>query len=269
MQIDELGLLESPIALTNTLSVGRVQDYLIQHIIDRCELEEEAPKSINAVVGECNDAKINDVTKRTITEKHLKEAFENASEDFELGSVGAGRGMVCYGLKGGIGSSSRVVNYNSGSYTIGALSLCNQGLIHQLTINGKRIGEGLAKKINEKPTLEKGSIVVIIATDAPLDSRQLKRLAKRATAGIARTGSEFGNGSGDIVIAFSTKNKVKHAYRRTTATEILDYKFLNDRLIDDVFTAGIEAVEESIYSAILNAERVGEKYKSYKDFRRR
>ncbi len=282
LQIDELGLLESPIALTNTLSVGRVQDFLIEHIIDSCKNEESLPASINAVVCECNDAKLNDIKNRKLEKKHLDMAFNNACEDFDLGAVGSGRGMVCYGLKGGIGSSSRIVEYNHANYTIGSLVMTNHGLTRQLNLYGNKIGLEIEEKLNslkneenfinkknavnkDEQELEKGSIIVIVATDAPLDSRQLKRVAKRAGYGISRTGSEFGNGSGDIVIAFSTANKVRHFDKKNEATELLDYQFINDMLIDKIFTATIESVEESIISSLLNSDGLGE-IKSLKEF---
>ncbi len=261
MQIDEIGLLESPIALTNTLSVGRVQDALVRHMIEECSLHKKPPLSINTVVGECNDARINDIHDFIIEKQHVDMAFENACSDFDLGSVGAGRGMVAYGLKAGIGSASRVAEYRSGNYTVGVLSLCNHGRTHQLMIDGKRVGIDLKKKILENLELEKGSIVIIIATDAPLSARQLKRLSKRATAGIARTGSEFGNGSGDVVISFSTKNRVPDYEKKEDIVEVSEYSYMSDYILDDLFTASIEAVEESIYSALYSAETVG-KYKS-------
>ncbi len=264
MQVDEIGLLESPIALTNTLSVGRVQDALVRHMIEMCSAENKPPLSINTVVCECNDSRINDIHDFVIEKSHVDTAFQHASLDFELGSVGAGRGMVAYGLKAGIGSASRIAEYKTGNYTVGVLSLCNHGRTHQLVIDGERVGLELKKKILENLELEKGSIVVIIATDAPLNARQLKRLSKRATAGIARTGSEFGNGSGDVVVSFSTRNRVPEFERKEDIIEVSEYSYMSDYILDDLFTACIEAVEESICSALYSAETVG-KYKSISD----
>ncbi len=260
LQIDEMGLLESPIALTNTLSVGMVSDALVGHVIESSEGMGKKPKTINVVVGECNDSRLNNITNRVVSKEHVNLAFKDAREDFELGSVGAGKGMVCYGLKGGIGSSSRIVEYEDATYKVGALVLANHGLLHQLVIEGKRVGEELysrfkAKKDNE---IEQGSIVVIIATDAPVDSRQLKRISKRACAGIARTGSEFGNGSGDIVISFSTKNKIQHIFEQGNSVKLNTFEFLDDSVIDRLFAGAIEAVEESIYSALYSAKTEGE-----------
>ncbi len=268
LQVDELGLLESPIALTNTLSTGRVHDFLIDYIIDSCKAEKELPQSINAVVCECNDSKLNKITDRKLKKEHFDKAVKNSCKDFELGGVGAGRGMVCYGLKGGIGSSSRIVEYREKEYTVASLVMTNHGLTHQLTMYGKKIGIKIAERLNiekDKKELEKGSIIVIVATDAPLDARQLKRVAKRAGYGISRTGSEFGNGSGDIVIAFSTANKVPHFYKKNEAKELLNFTFINDVLIDKIFTATIENVEESIISSLLNASPLND-VKSLKEF---
>ncbi len=255
VQIDELGQLESPIGLTNTLAVGRVQDALVGYMVKRCADDNCALKSINVVVAECNDSKINAITERCITDEHVEKAIAGATPDFELGSVGAGRAMVCYGLKGGIGSASRLVELNDHTYTIGALVLANHGKLSQLTIDSQKIGAELALNNKRQPAVEQGSIVVIIATDAPVDARQLKRLCKRATAGIARTGSEFGNGSGDIVIAFSTANRIKRLDRQAS-TQLHHYQFLDDSQLDSCFSAVVAAVEDSIISALQNAKPV-------------
>ncbi len=259
IQIDELGQLESPIALTNTLSVGRVQDGLVGYMIERCQHDGRKLESINVVVGECNDSKLNNITTRAINAKHVNEAIADAKADFELGSVGAGRGMVCYGLKGGIGSASRLVEVANKTYTVGALVLANHGKLNQLTIHGNKIGVQLKDKLISKQLddVEKGSIVVIIATDAPVDARQLKRIAKRATAGIARTGSEFGNSSGDVVIAFSTVNRINNSFNKADSQQLQNYKFLLDSALDPLFGATVEAVENAIISALENAETVG------------
>ncbi|PID82313.1 MAG: aminopeptidase [Clostridiales bacterium] len=253
VQIDELGQLESPIALTNTLCVGRVHDALVSYMIERCRKDGHDLKSINVVVGECNDGTLNDISSQSVEKKHVFEAIENLREDFEVGDVGAGRGMTCHGLKGGIGSSSRIVNIGKEIYTLGALVLANHGLLHQLTIDGDPVGKRLCEKKESVINNEKGSIMVIIATDAPLDSRQLKRICKRATAGVARIGSEFGNGSGDIVIGFSTANKTKE----TNEDSEVNIKRIKETLIDELFTACVESVSESIISALKNAKTLG------------
>lgn len=265
IQVDELGQLESPIALTNTLCVGRVHDALVDYMIDSCKEEGKKLQTINVVVAECNDSTINDITNKSINKEHVYDALENATRNFAQGAVGAGRGMVCHGLKGGIGTASRLAQYEIATYTVGALVLANHGLLRQLTIDGRRIGEQLTQVIKNTDSaskVEKGSIIVILATDAPLDARQLKRLAKRATAGIARVGSEFGNGSGDVVIAFSTANRIAHYYNshdiEITRTQIC----FSDSAINRLFSATVEVVEESIINAITYAEDVGD-IKSY------
>ncbi len=253
VQIEELGILESPIALTNTLCVGRVHDALVSYMIDRCTEEGHELKSINVVVGECNDSSLNDIASQSVEKKHVLEAIDNLSEDFELGSVGAGRGMTCHGLKGGIGSASRLIAIGDKKYTLGALVLANHGLLHQLVINGDPIGSRLSEKMKSSVATEKGSIMVIIATDAPLDSRQLKRVCKRAAAGIARVGSEFGNGSGDIVIGFSTANRTEENDKNNE----VKITRINESSINVLFTACIESVSESIISALESAETLG------------
>ncbi len=255
IQIEELGQLESPIGLTNTLSVGRVQDALVGYMVTRCQAENYALKSINVVVGECNDSRINDIAQRSLCEADVRAAIADASADFAVGAVGAGRGMVCYGLKGGIGSASRVVEIDGQIYTLGALVLANHGRLSQLVVDGEPVGAKIiaARRQTELPAVEWGSIVVVLACDAPVDARQLKRLCKRATAGIARTGSEFGNGSGDVVIAFSTAQSIPHDCSAAT----VDCRRLLDGRLDSLFSAVVEAVEDSVINALQAAEAVG------------
>ncbi len=258
MQIDELGTLESPIALTNTLAVGRVHDALVSYMIDRTKEDNYDLESINVLVGECNDSRLNKIAKQSITKAHFISAISDLKTDFELGAIGAGRGMVCHELKGGIGSASRIAKVGDKEYTIGALVLANHGRLEQLTIKGERLGEQLIHKgltIEKKP--EKGSIMVILATDAPLTARQLKRISKRAGAGIARVGSEFGNGSGDVVIAFSTANKIKHIKKERTDSALLQTSCLYDDSLDVLFSVTVESVEEGVLSALNNAESLG------------
>ncbi len=257
IQIDELGTLESPIALTNTLCVGRVHDALVSYMIARCKGDDHDLKSINVVVGECNDARINAIERQSITREHVAEAIADAKIDFASGSVGAGRGMVCHDLKGGIGSASRIVNMLDKTYTVGALVLANHGRGRQLTIDNRPIG--LELFAHDKPdNLEKGSIMVIIACDAPLNARQLKRIAKRATAGIARVGSTFGNGSGDVVIAFSTANRLKD-YKGCSDVKTLEtFSYLPDAILDDLFSATVEGVAASVVDALQSATSVGD-----------
>jgi D-aminopeptidase len=211
MQVQELGVLESPIALVNTLRGGRGQ-----HGADpRCagaepELARSLP-TLNPLVFECNDGWLNDARVLAAGVACRAGACRGPQcarpAGFEQGSVGAGRGMSCHGLKGGIGSASRRLTWQGRDYRLGALVLANQGRPEALTIAGRRIGAQLQARLAEDSE-ERGSIIVLLATDAPLDARQLARVARRAAAGLARTGSDYGHGSGDIALAFSTAWRV-------------------------------------------------------------
>lgn len=234
VQIDELGTLETPILLTNTLSVGTVSTALVRHLIQ----ENPDLASVNPVVAECNDGPLSDIRSLAITEQDAGDALDNARELFQEGSVGAGRGMTCYGLKGGIGSSSR----KAGAYTIGTLALTNFGSFADLRFQGTEIA-------NDHPMEDKGSCIILIATDAPLSSRQLKRLARRAQSGLARTGGYTGNGSGEIAIAFSTQNRIP---AKSATQEPATFHFLLDDQLNPLFQATVESVEESILSSLWN-----------------
>ncbi len=204
VQVDELGYIETPVALTNTLSVYTVASAVVRHMID---LNPDL-KSVSPVVMECNDSYLNNIRKMAVKEDHYFEAVKNASLDFEEGAVGgAGTGMSAFEFKGGIGSSSRVVEIGEEEYTVASLVLANFGKREDLTIAGVPVGE-LLKDYPGRGTSGKGSISMVVATDAPLTARQLKRLAKRAVVGLARTGGYAYHGSGDIVLAFSTAQTV-------------------------------------------------------------
>lgn len=246
MQIEELGTLESPILLTNTLSVPDVQSALIDLMLSDHPDIGDTTGTVNTVVAECNDGYLNDIRRKAVTKEHVNKAVENASVSFEEGSVGAGRGMRCYGLKGGIGSSSRSLNFGDGTYTVGTLLLTNFGSMNDLVILGKHPD----LKIPSDP--DKGSCIVIIATDLPLSSRQLKRICRRAQNGLARTGSYTGSGSGDVVIAFSTVNRVPHYSK----DQLISASYLNEDLLDTVFEAVRDSVEESVISSLLHSETV-------------
>lgn len=249
MQVDELGVLESPIALTNTLCVGRIADGLVDYLLD--EDKGGKIKSINVLVGECNDGKLNDIRKKSLAAENVLLAIKNAKTDFERGSVGAGRGMVCHGLKGGIGSSSARAVIEHKSYTVGALVLANYGRFDQLNLKGINVANALGLKKTAEET-EKGSIIIVLATDAPLSSRQLKRVCKRATVGLAEMGSRIGHGSGDVVIGFSTKNKLK-----TDASKFIRCEFLKDEFLDEIFISAADATRDAIIDALLCASSVG------------
>ncbi len=248
LQIEELGNIETPIMMTNTLSVGTVADGLVRYMLSENEDIGTTTGTVNCVVTECNDGKLSDIRGLHVKTEHVLQAISNADTDFEEGAVGAGTGMVCFGLKGGIGSSSRIVELDNKEYTIGSLVLANFGSKKHLTINGDKIGE----RINEagKNDPDQGSIIIIIATDIPLNERQLKRIANRSVLGLARTGSYLGNGSGDICISFTTANKLKHY----SQTNIIDMKMIDENSIDEIFKAVGESVEESIISALYHAE---------------
>ena len=245
VQVDELGYIETPIALTNTLSVYTVASAMVKHMI---ELNPDL-RSVSPVVMECNDSYLNNIRKMAIREEHYFEALKNASLDFEEGAVGAGTGMSAFEFKGGIGSSSRVVEIGGESYTVGTLVLANFGKREDLTVAGVPVGMELKDYPGRGPS-GKGSISMVVATDAPLTARQLKRLAKRAVVGLARTGGYAYHGSGDVVLAFSTAQTVP------IDKEPHPISFLPDNVLSELFTATAEATEEAIINALLQAKTV-------------
>ncbi|WP_419025407.1 P1 family peptidase [Emergencia sp.] len=246
LQIDELGTVETPLLMTNTLSVGTALNALSKYMLDQNQDIGVSTGTVNCVVTECNDGELSDIRGFHVKEQHILQALAAAEEDFEEGDVGAGAGMCCMGLKGGIGSASRVISCNDKDYTIGALLLTNFGVGGNLRIDGKLIETEPEKKT------EKGSVIVIIGTEIPLNDRQLKRVAKRAVVGLARVGSFLGNGSGDIAIAFSSGNIVPHYSER----DILETKMFHDNAMDKVFEATAEAVEEAVISSLYHAGTV-------------
>lgn len=263
VQIEELGLIETPILLTNTLSIGKVTDSLISYM-----LKDNCVNSINPIVLECNDGSINNIQKRIIDDNHVFNAINNANIEFEQGNVGAGTGMKCHGFKGGIGSSSRIIEINNIKYTLGVIVNSNFGSSNgeNLIFKGRKLGP-LIKNYNLKKEEDKGSIIVVIATDAPLDSRQLKRLAKRSELGIARTGSYAGNGSGDIMIAFTTKNLVKNDSNNVESLKTC----FSDNYLNPLFKACVDATEEAVLNSMLYAKGIesynGIYYKSLLEYK--
>lgn len=252
IQIEELGTIETPILLTNTLSIGTVSDGLIEYMLKTNDDIGLTTGSVNPVVCECNDGEfLNDIRGRHVKKEHIFMAIENADAEFEEGSVGAGTGMSCYKLKGGIGTASRVLKLDGTEYMIGTLVLANQGEKRDLMINGSPVGKVICE-IDGEDILEgdKGSIIMIIATDLPITERQLKRIAKRAVTGLSRTGSYMGHGSGEIAIAFSTANRISH-YEESKTIEI---KMFNPNDMDLVFRAAAEAVEEAILNSLITAK---------------
>ena len=249
-QIEELGNIETPIILTNTLSVPVAADALIDYILSLKENKDI--KSINPVVGETNDGWLNDIVGRYIKKEHVIKAISTASlGTVEEGAVGAGTGTICFGYKGGIGTSSRILPSSLGGYTVGVLVQTNFGGI--LQIAGCPIGIELGKyylrdKIMSNPD---GSCMIVVATDAPLSSRNLKRLAKRAMLGLAKTGGISSNGSGDYVIAFSTEKSIRIPYK--SKSFFVKERVLRNEKLSPLFLAVIEATEEAILNSFFMA----------------
>src|SRR5215203_215913 len=252
LQIQELGNLETPIVLTSTLSVGMAVDSVVGWTLEQPGNQEV--RSVNAVVGETNDGFLNDIRGRHVTSEDVRAAIAAArSGPVEEGSVGAGTGTMALGWKGGIGTSSRVLPSGLGGYTVGALVQSNFGGI--LTIDGVHVGEKLGRydfRDQVGPRQEAGSCMIVLATNAPLSSRNLERLARRAVLGLARTGSYLSNGSGDFVIAFSTRNLVPYESKERTLTV---EELANDAM-SPLFLAAVEAVEEAVYNSLLKASTV-------------
>jgi D-aminopeptidase len=264
-QVDELGEIETPILLTSTLSVPRVADYLLDYML--ALPGNEQVQSINPVVAETNDGYLNDIRGRHITRDDVVAAIKNAKGGaVEEGAVGAGTGTVAFGFKGGIGTSSRTLPNNLGGYTIGVLVQTNFGGI--LTISGAPVGKELGRYYL-KQELERnlklsaltgdqnpdGSVIIVIATDAPLDARNLKRLAARAMLGLARTGASGSNGSGDYSIAFSTSPDVAILVSDDAAARnaVGTVKALPNDAMSPLFLAVIEATEEAIYNSLFRS----------------
>ena len=250
VQIDELGTLETPILFTNTLSVGTVETALVKYMLDKNPDICETTGSVNPVVCECNDSGLNDIRGLHVTEENVRAALADCRADFPEGAVGAARGMPSHGPKRGIGSPSRVVELDGKQYTIGALVLSNHAVFDDLVVAGTPIQSLLDAHI--PPHEDKGSIITVLATDIPLSERQLRRLCHRALVGLSRTGSFCGNGSGEIVIAFTTANRVPHYSEKA----ILPMGMVHDDAINPLFRAVAECVEESVLSSLLHAETV-------------
>lgn len=248
-QVRELGELETPILLTGTLSVWKAADAMVSWLLAQPGMEEV--RSINPVVGETNDGFLNDIRSRQIRPEHVTGALEKAVGGMvEEGSVGAGAGTVAFGWKGGIGTSSRKLPEKSGSHVVGVLVQSNFG--GDLTINGVHVGRELARSENREKNTGDGSIMIIVATDAPLSARNLERLAARSMSGLARTGSNMSNGSGDYAIAFSTAPECRRKRREPVhhVTELA-----NDSMTP-LFQAVAEATEEAIYNSLFRATPV-------------
>lgn len=250
-QIQELGNLETPIILTNTLSVPTAADALIDYTFSFDE--NKNVRSVNPVVGETNDGYLNDIRGRHVSKEDVLEAIRSANSGrVAQGNVGAGTGTIAFGFKGGIGSSSRIVPENRGGYTVGVLVQTNFGGV--LQIAGVPVGKELGKyylsdQLNESPD---GSCMIIVATDAPLSARNLERLAKRAMLGLAKTGGISSNGSGDYVIAFSSAESARTPYH--SEDSIQNQPELRNEGMSPLFMAAIEATEEAIVNSLFHAE---------------
>jgi D-aminopeptidase len=256
-QVDELGTIETPIALTNTLSVGAVVEGLVRWTL--AHPDNDDVRSVNALVGETNDGGLNDIRGLHVRPDHVAIALTNAREGaVEEGSVGAGTGTRAFGWKGGIGTASRRLDAERGGYSLGVLVQSNYGGV--LTMNGAAVGRALGR-FAFGPTARDdeggGSCMVVVATDAPLDARDLKRLAARAIFGLARTGSSYSNGSGDFAIAFSTAASLRAGGSQTgPQTRTL----LPTDALSPLFQAALEATEEAVYNSLLKATTVTSRY---------
>ena len=249
MQIAELGTLETPIALTNTLNVGKVHDAMVEYMCQQAEQNGYSITSINPVICECNDASLNDIRHRAVEAEHVFAAIQSAASSFEEGAVGAGRGMTCHDLKGGIGSSSRLVEIDGEEYTIGVLVQTNHGSLSDLRIDGKPIGVDIERKIHED-TPDQGSCIMIVATDLPVTSRQLTRIIRRCSVGLARLGSYIGHGSGEVMIGFSTANRIPEK------AGCFSLRCIHEGQINKAFRAVAEATEEAVLRSMYYAEEV-------------
>ncbi len=239
IQLIELGEIETPILFTNTFGIAACTEAVIRHAIAANPAIGRTTSTVNAVVLECNDGRVNDIQALAVRPSDAAEAIAAAKPGpFAQGTVGAGRGMKSFGLNGGIGTASRQV----GAHILGAMVLSNFGQRSELRVMGERV------PLTGEETRDQGSIIILLATDAPLDSRQLTRISRRAAAGLGRLGSHLGHGSGDIALAFST------ARPRKTDEGMLVTERLSDSALDPFFLATVEAVEEAVLNAMWHAE---------------
>ncbi|BCA55449.1 Peptidase S58 [Nitrospira sp. KM1] len=255
--VAESGFLEYPVALTNTLNVPRVANGIMDWMIARYPDIGITDDTLTPVVAECDDGRLNDIQGRHVSERDVVRALDQASSGAVIeGSVGAGTGMVSYGFKGGIGSASRRLSEKENGYTIGVLVNANHGRRPELVVSGVPVGKlydtdtPVAQSVH--PGMSEGSIIIVIATDAPLDGRQLSRLAKRAALGLARTGSTARHGSGDFILAFSTANVIPH-YPQTPTFALTH---LADTHLNPLIAATVEATEEAVLNALTMATTV-------------
>jgi L-aminopeptidase/D-esterase-like protein len=261
IQMDEHGLLYGPLAITNTLSVGTVAravvEWSLEHVADPMDLYARTIPT----VAETWDGPLNDIYGFHVAPEHVFAALDGAaSGPVAEGNVGGGTGMVVYGLKGGIGTASRVVPRRAGGWTVGVLVQANHGSLEQLTVAGVPVGRHLAEEQGRRgdalPARRRargtatgaGSIIIVVATDAPLAPTHVKRIARRASLGLARTGSTAHNGSGDIIVAFSTRNRA-----RPSGSALISWEVVPDEHFDPLFDATVQATEEAVINAIVAA----------------
>ncbi|WP_460925458.1 DmpA family aminopeptidase [Pontibacter brevis] len=250
-QVQELGNIETPIVLTNTLSVGTALNAVVGYVLQ--QPGNEAVQSVNAVVGETNDGYLNDIRGRHVTEAHVVQAIQQAKGGPVMeGNVGAGTGTVAFGFKGGIGTSSRLLPETMGGYTVGVLVQTNFGGV--LQVDGAPVGEELKQYFGSQHLKDSadGSCMMIVATDAPVDARNLERMAKRAMMGLAKTGGIASNGSGDYVVAFSSHPGLRVPYATQDKTQTVT--LLRNDEMSPLFIAVIEATEEAIINSLFRAE---------------
>ena len=252
LQVEELGTIETKIALTSTLCVNRIAEGIIEESLKDNSDIAVTTGTVNPVVMECNDGAINNSRLRVLSSADYNEAVWNLQDDFSEGDIGAGAGMVCHGFKGGIGSSSRVIEIDNKEYTMGLICNSNFGSSNgrDLVFDGRKLGPLIKEKDLEYE--DKGSIVCVLATDIPLNERQLKRLLKRIELGIAKTGSYAGNGSGDVFLGFSTANRRNHYVDKG----ISDVKYLSDDYINSLFKNVVEMTEEAVLNSLLYSKHV-------------
>jgi D-aminopeptidase len=245
VQVEELGTLETPILLTNTFGVGTCANALIREAI-RCNPDiGRTTATVNPVVLECNDGYLNDIQAMAVTEEHAVSAIASAGPGVPQGSVGAGTGMSCFGFKGGIGTASRRFALAGGAFGLGVLALANFGRAGDLVLpDGRRPSPGGAQ------AAERGSVILVLATDVPMENRQLRRVVRRCGAGLARLGAFWGHGSGDIAIGFTTAVTFDH----DEPEELIAFRALAERRIDILFLAAVEATQEAVLNALCAAE---------------
>ncbi len=255
-QLLELGRIETPLLITSTLNVGLVEDALTQFVIEQNPKAGISLPTPNPIVAECHDGYLNDAQGRHVRKEHVYSAITTASKTVEEGNVGAGTGMMAYGYKSGVGTASRIISTKQEEFTIGCLAVPNCGRRGTLVMGGIPVGQFLEQK---EPTKETGpavflggSIIVVLATDAPLTSRQLQRIARRAVIGIGRTGSIVSHGSGDFVFAFSTAFRDK----RSKDPAIVNRPYFQDPYLTPLFAGAIEVTEEAILNALCIATKM-------------